>query len=247
MPVISGLEIDLLPSGLSYVTKYVGEGSIPGDIKRLRRQVYDMLRRFGQPVVVKHMYNPDDEVAGRAEKSLNFHSVYGQTRNEDPLSYGIGYVSVVKSTDEWIGPDGLIVTAPVQPSPAHVAAPRYRGFGPGFLTYIVEPDASEDIFKLDPTGALVRVQDATAQAAWYPEITDNDLLTNVELDGYGRIVGESARFQAKQSNPISMRGKDRRGRNEYSGDDGNRFIINQQFSMSRVPENSILKQVSLDR
>lgn len=247
MPVIDGLEIKRLESGLSYISRYVGEPNVPSDIKRLRRSVWEMTRRFGQPVVVKHMYNPDDEEAGNAEKSANFHSVYGQTRHKDPLSHGIGYVSTVESKDEWIAPDGTIVSALVRPSSAHVAAPRYRGFGPGFLTYAVEPDVAEDVFKLDPTGVLIKVQNATAQSAWYPEINDNDLVVNVVLNKRGEIVDEVARFVAKMTNPITMRGQDRRARPEYSGDEGNRHVINQQFEMTRLPENNALQRVELDR
>jgi hypothetical protein len=86
---------------IARVSQYVGEASVPQDVKRRRRQVYDAMRRFGTPVLVKHMLNPDDVAASIATPSPTFDSVYGQTRNHDPLSHGIGYVSNELSTDEW--------------------------------------------------------------------------------------------------------------------------------------------------
>jgi hypothetical protein len=84
-------------------------------------------------------------------------------------------------------------------------------------------------------------------APWYPEIEDNDLLVNVVLDGQGNVVQALERYQAKQTNPISMRGLDRRGRREASEDGGNRFVVNQTFEMTIVPTTSILRSVPLDR
>src|SRR5207237_738792 len=109
-----------------------------------------------------------------------------------------------------------------KPAPTYVQAPFYRGFGPGYLTCLIEPDVALDFFKLTSTGALIKVQSQTVVAPWFPDINDNDLLVNVELDQQGNIVESSDRFQAKMTNPVSIRGLDRRGRQEYSGDPGNR-------------------------
>lgn len=247
MALISGLEIDRLANGIGYITKYVGEPNVPGDIRRLRGQVHDMMRGYGQPVLIKHMYNDQDVQNGLAEPSANFDDVYGQARNHDPLSYGIGLVSTVKSDDEWVDPAGSIVRTFAYPGTGYTKAPRYRGFGPGFLTYIVEPDAAEDLFRLDPTGALIKVQNAQAFTAWYPDINDNDLIINVVLDNNGAIKSTGDRFQAKMTNPITARGNDRRGRKEFSGDKGNTLVVNQKFEMTLVPSNSILMSVDTDR
>lgn len=248
MPIISGLEIDRLASGIGYITRYVGEANVPGDIRRLRGQVHDMMRGFGQPVLIKHMYNDLDVINGVAETSPNFDDVYGQTRNWDNLSWGIGLVSVVKADDEWLNPDtGEIVVTEISPGAGYVQAPRYRGFGPGFLTYIVEPDAAEDLFKLDPVGALIKVQQSQSFTSWYPDINDNDLIINVTLDGNWQIESTQERYQAKAVNPVTARGDDRRGRREFGGDRGNTHVVNQQFEMSLIPPNSVLMQVETDR
>lgn len=228
--------------------RYPGERGIPQDIRRRRKQSQETMRRMGSPVLVKHMYNHQDVLDGIAEPSKNYDDVYGQTRNEDPLSHGVGFVSVEKSPNEWITPDGsAIVTASTRPSVRHQPAPKYRGFGPGYLIYMILPDVAEDVFKLTESGVLIKTQDATAQAPWYPEINDNDLIIAVTLSRGEVIQSTQERYQAKMSNPITMRGYDRRGRREGTEDGGNRFMINQQFEMTLVPQNNVLYNVEVDR
>jgi hypothetical protein len=94
----------------------------------------------------------------------------------------------------------------------------------------------------------MKVQTATAQAPWWPDIDDNDLLIHVELDRAGYIVGTGERYQAKMTNPVSIRGsKERRGRSEYSGDFGSRYVVNQTFEMVLLPKFHELYQVETDR
>lgn len=233
---------------LQRVARYVGAQNVPQDVKRRRRQVYDAMRRFGTPVIVKHMYTDEDAELGIAERSPNWQDPYGQVRNEDPLSFGIGYVSVEKSSDEWLHPTtGETTVSVVSPGVNYVQAPRHRGFAEGYLTYVTQPDAAEDVFKLTPGGALIKVQTATVQAPWYPEINDNDLIINVVLDRQGNVVQTLERYQAKMTNPVSMRGLDRRGRRETTEDGGNRFVINQNFEMTLIPTTNILQKVPTDR
>lgn len=227
--------------------EFYGDRDVPNDVRKRRRQVMNALRRVGTPVIVKHMYNIDDIEAGIAQESPNFSSVYKQTRHNDPISHGIGFCSIETSDDEWVSPTGQLVTSPTKPGEGYIQAPKYRGFGPGYLTYAILPDASQDIFKLSESGVLIRVQEATAQMAWYPEINDNDLIIVAQIDRTGNIIQTRERFQAKQTNPISMRGHDRRGRLEATEDFGNRHVINQQFQMTRVPSNDALMSVEVDR
>ncbi len=228
-------------------SRYVGEANVPAEVKRRRRFVYDAMRRLGTPVVLKHMWNDDDAERGIAQKSPNFEDPYGQTRNEDPLSYGIGYESVERSDNEWLSPKGAIVKSVTSPGAGYTRAAKWRGFGQGYLTYLIEPDVSEDLFKLSSGGALIQIQTATVQAPWWPEINDNDLLIHVVIDGHGRVVEAQERFQAKQVNVVSIRGRDRMGRREYTEAGGNRFVVNQTFEMTLVPSTSILQKVEFDR
>lgn len=246
--VVSGLLVEPLHrSAALHVAKYVGEANVPADIKRLRRSVHEVMRRMGSPVLVKHMFLPTDVDTGIARESPTFDDAYGQVRNRDPFSHGIGYVSAEKSTDEWISPNGAIVDSLTSPGADYIPAPKYRGYGPGYLTYIIEPDAATDFFKRSTTGALIQVQTATAQTGWFPNINDNDLIVNVTLNDVGEIADVHERYQTKTVNPVSIRGLDRKGRREYSGDNGNRHIVNQQFEMTLVPGNSTLQQVEVDR
>jgi hypothetical protein len=228
--------------------RYAGEQHVPQDLRRRRKQVQETMRRMGTPVLVKHMYNDRDVQNGIAKASPNFDDIYKQTRHDDPISHGIGFVSVEDSEDEWVSPDGkTIVVSDTTPGAGYTKAPRYRGFGPGYLIYMIQPDVAEDVFKLTETGVLIKVQEATAQAPWWPEINDNDLIINVTIGRGEKIEDTHERYQAKMSNPITMRGYDRRGRREYSEDGGNRYVVNQQFQMTLIPKHDVLYNVETDR
>ncbi len=229
-------------------TTYKGKGWVPQDVRRRRGLVLDAVRRVGTPVVVKHMYNDQDVTEGRAIESTTFASAYGQARHDDPMSYGVGFVSAELSTNEWFNADtGELRTQTLTPGTGWVLAPKYRGFGPGYLTWIIEPDVAEDMFKITDQGVLIKTQTATAQAPWYPEINDNDLLTNVIIDRQHNIISTHERFQCKMSSPVSIRGHQRHGRREYTEDGGNRFVVGQQFEMALVPRTDVLYLVPMDR
>jgi hypothetical protein len=242
-----GIEVKTY-NDLLYAIKYVGEENAPQDIKRLRRQVHDLMRRMGQPVIIKKMLTIKDVESGFAERSANYDSIYGQTRNNDNLSWGVGFVSREKSDNEWINPDtGEIVENDFNPDPSWPKAPKYRGYGPSVVTYLIEPDAPQDYFTLTPTGAMIQVQTADVTMSWFPKVNDNDLIINVELDEYGHVVDSSRRYQAKMTNPVTIRGLDRRGRKEYVGDIGNRHMVNQLYQIALLPENHMLTNVEIDR
>jgi len=232
---------------LLYATKYVGDEKAPQDIKRLRRQVHDMMRRMGQPVIIKKMLTVKDVEENYAERSANYDSVYGQTRNNDNLSWGTGFVSKEKSIDEYIDPSSGNIIKSDFPDPSWEAAPKYRGFGPGILTYVIQPDAAEDFFKLTPEGAMFQTQIAELTMGWFPKVDDNDLIINVELGNNGRVVAAGRRYQAKIVNPVTMRGLDNNGRIENKGYLNNRHTVNQKYQITLVPANNILMNVEVDR
>jgi len=224
-------------------------GDVPKSIRQLRANVANTMLRFGSPVIIKHMYNSTDVDAGIAKKSPNFEDAYGQTRHNDPLSHGIGFVSVEESEDEWVTPDGKLhpVQTTISPGSGFTPAPKYRGYGQGYLTYVIMPDVSEDVFKLNEVGALIRVQSAQVQMGWFPEVNDNDLIITCTIDEQFKVVATHERYLAKMTNPVSVRGLDRRGRRERSSDFGNRFVINQQFEMTLIPAKDELYNVETDR
>lgn len=234
--------------GIIDVRNYLGEDWVPKDVRRRRMYNLQTMRRMGNPVLVKHMWNDQDRKEGLAERSPSMMRAYNQPRHDDPLSHGVGFVSVEKSLNEWYDKTtGAIIVSDVPPGDNYVQAPKYRGFGPGYLTYIIEPDAAEDMFRLNEAGALIEVQTATAQASWYPDINDNDLIINVILDRQGNIVEATERYQAKMTNPVTMRGLQRRGLREGSEFGGNRFKVGTQFEMTLVPTTDSLYLVETDR
>lgn len=232
------------------IIHYTGEAHVPQAVRRRRIQVMQNMIRMGTPVIVKNMYNAGDVDAGIAERSPTWDDIYGQERRQDPFSHGVGYVSVEKSDNEWIDPNtGQIVVSLTSPGTGYVQAPKYRGFGPGYLTFAIIPDAAEDMFKLDESGAFIRVQNAQAKMAWYPEVNDNDLMILCELDNQEKVIATHERYRLKDTTPISLRGLNRRGRrypNEPM-DFGNQFAVNQTFEMSLAPENDVVYHVETDR
>lgn len=238
----------MIISGPANVMHYLGEDWVPRDVVRRRKYALETLRRMGTPVIIKHMFNDQDRKAGIAEKSPGMARAYGQTRHDDPLSYGTGFVSVERADNEWYNTTtGVIQIADESPGTGWAQAPLYRGFGQGHLTYIIEPDVAEDLFKLNEAGVMIEVQNATAQAPWYPEINDNDLIINVVVDNQFNILETQERYQAKMTNPITMRGLQRRGRREKTELGGNRFMINQAFEMTLIPKTDALYEVETDR
>ena len=229
------------------VILYTGEPNVPRDIRRQRKSNLDAMRRFGTPVILKHMYNDRDVQEGRAMISPNLDEVYGQTRHDDPISHGVGFVSIETSNNEWVSPTGGLVISTTSPGTGYTPAPKYRGYGPGYLTYAILPDVSEDVFKLSETGALIRIQQAQAQIGWFPEVNDNDLMVVVEVDNAENVIATYERYLLKMTSPASMRGLDRKGRRERSEDFGNRHVTDQNFEMTLIPKHDVLQSVEMDR
>jgi hypothetical protein len=213
-------------------------------------QVSQAMLRMGTPVILKHMYNVRDVDKGVAKKSPTWDDIYGQERHKDPFSHGVGFVSIEDSDDEWIHPvTGALVVSASSPGAGYVKAPKYRGYGPGYLTFAILPDVAEDMFKLDESGALIRIQNARAKMGWYPEVNDNDLLVLAELDGQENVIATHERYKLKQATQISHRGLNRRGR-RYPGepmDFGNQLAINQVFELALIPPGDSVYDVEVDR
>lgn len=232
------------------IIRFLGEAHVPQDVRRRRMQVMQNMLRMGTPVIIKHMYNIDDVEKGIAKKSPTWDDIYAQERHSDPFSHGVGFVSVEDSEDEWIHPQtGELVVSPTSPGAGYIKAPKYRGYGPGYLTFAIMPDVSEDLFKVDESGAFIRIQNARAKMGWFPEVNDNDVLILAELDNKEQIIDTHERYKLKQATQISHRGLNRRGR-RYPGepmDFGNQLAINQVFELALVPPNDTVYNIEVDR
>lgn len=235
------------PNGLTNIIRYTGPKDTPRNIRRQRGNNLDAMRRYGTPVILKHMYNDQDVEDGIAEASPNRDNIYGQSRRDDPLSFGIGYVSIEKSDNEWLSPEGIIIVSDISPGSGYQKAPKYLGYGPGYLTYAILPDVSQDLFKITEQGVFIRIQEATVQMGWFPEVNDNDLLVIAQIDRSENVISTRERFVLKQTSPASIRGLDRLGRQEYTEDFGNRNVTDQSFQMTLVPDSDVKMNVPIDR
>lgn len=229
--------VQALPEGLTHIVdmKNVGPPSTPQEIKRQRRQVGDMLRRYGQPVIHRRMYTLDDVDKGLAKKCpACFDDAYSQVRNDCPVCHSVGFVSVENSEERYIDDNGDYTYTKTS-----IIAPRYGGFDSPTLTLIMQPDVPIDLFKIDERGVLTRIEDAKAFTYFNPIFADNDLLITVEIaqDGYS-IKNVMDWYQAKKANQHTIRGWGKRVRNQ------NQYIVAQEFEMALVPSNNILRNVS---
>lgn len=55
------------------------DGSTPADVKNLRQSVFDYVWRYGNPVVIKRIYNTDDVSKGTTAWDATFDDVYEQS------------------------------------------------------------------------------------------------------------------------------------------------------------------------
>lgn len=226
------------------VRYYYGDPQVPRGIKNVRVSTMEAMRRVGTPVLLKRRYTTGDIDKGLAQASPARDTGFGQSRQNDPVSNGVGFVSLDTQPGEWWDPATqlLLITGQFDNPPTETAvpAPRYRGYGPGFLTYVILPDRPEDVFKIDPRGVMTQIQQAKVQLPWWPIVGDSDVMIVVDLDDAGRIANTYERYVLHQVQPITMRGLDRSGRRETPIADagGNRFWVGQECEASMVPENA---------
>lgn len=231
------------------VRNFVGDAA-PQSIKRFRLSSLQTFQRMGTPVLVKRMYTAEDVASGVAVETQNWDPVYGSSNwSQDNISYGVGLASAQTQDGEWVdAADGTVIASATNPGEGYVAAPRYRGYGPGFLTYAILPDRPEDVWKLTEQGALQHIQQAMVQLPWWPQVGDNDLLITCSLNANGTIAATYERYELHMVSPITMRGQDRYGGREFPGNaGGDRFWVGQQSEMVEIPKNDIRYQVETDR
>jgi hypothetical protein len=209
----------------------------PQEIKRARRQVMDMLRKSGQPVILKHRFSTKDVENGVAKTCpACWDEDLQQTRGDCPVCFRVGYVSVEDDPTNYIDNRGRLTTDPS----TGVAAPLFGGFGQGYLTWMIEPDASVDVFKPDEAGVMVQTQQAQGYAPWYPTLFDNDLCINVSLARDGQtVLSTNERWELKLVNPNTIRGWG-------SLPSGVVHNVWQTFEMARAPDNTIFYQVPVE-
>ncbi len=211
----------------------VGSPNTPQEIKSLRRSVGDLLRAYGQPVVHMHIYNARDVENGVAKACPKcFDNDLKSARGNCTVCYGVGFVSKDDHLDKWIEEDLSIVDYNTG-----IPAPLFGGFAEPVLTWVVEPDVSLDVFKVNEQGVLVRTQQAASVAYFEPYMGDNDLMINVDLaqNGYTiNNVGDRYELKAVQQNTI--RGQGARTGNPI-------FNVNQTFEMDLLPIHDIRMKV----
>lgn len=215
--------------------KNVGPPSVPQEIKRLRREAGDALRRYGQPAVHRHLYSLDDLHSGVAKKCpACYDEVYNQTRNNCPVCFSVGFVSIEDHPTLYISSDGYLTTDETDKK-----APLFGGFAEPVLTRVMQPDVAVDVFRVNQQGVLTRVEQSKSYAYWDPNVGDNDLLILVTVanDGY-TINGIVDHYQTKQVNNNTIRGWGARAKNQ------NQFTVSQEFEMALVPPNNVLRQVT---
>lgn len=232
------------------VRTYIGDPQTPWEVKHQRQSSADTFRFLGTPILLKRMYTVEDKEDGVAVEAPTMDDIYKQaTYYTDALSHGVGYVSPETQPGEWYDPaTNDLYISDSQPDPSYLPAPRYRGYGPGFITYAIFEDRPEDQWKLTEQGALVRQQTAMIRLPWWPQVGDNDLIIMVDLNPNGQIAQTYERYQLKSVAPVTFHGLDRRGNREFNVNAGdNRYWVGQSAELTKVPSNDPLYSVEVDR
>lgn len=221
---------------------HYGLPNVPREIKRLRVASLEHCLTHGQPAIWRHRFHADDLVNGYRMETHSgtetigvrkcpacFDSIYGQPRNDCPVCFGSAFASTETQAGLFIIDDGQALSATDDGS--NVLAPRWRGFGPPVLTFVVEADAPVDEVRPDAKGALTGLEDVRMFAPWYPTMRDGDILMDVTLtdDGY-TIESIDQRYQLKMTQPQTMRGSNPRKHSRG-------FMVGQTFNAARIPAN----------
>jgi hypothetical protein len=68
------------------------DDSTPAEVKNVRQSVFDYMYRYGNPVVIKRIYNTDDVARGITEWDSTFDDVYEQSSTVGPnLGFSAGW------------------------------------------------------------------------------------------------------------------------------------------------------------
>ena len=220
-------------------------GKASQDIRRLRLANGDMNRTMGQPVVWRHRFtivdldkpytlalpNRKEMVIATKRCPACYDDVYAQPRSDCRVCYGSTIVSTETDPTRWISTNGRLVE-----SETEVPAPLWRGFGPPVLTWIMEPNAPEDVFKISEHGVLTRSEQNRGFAPWYPRMGDGDIVINVDVNkstGYS-VVETRERFLLATVTQETVRGFGKMTTDRS-------YVVSQSFEMTRLPPNHILQ------
>jgi hypothetical protein len=215
--------------------KDVGTPTTPQDMRRLRREAGDFLRRYGEPVVHLHAFTLDDLRNGKARRCPVCIMEYNEEpRSDCQVCFGSGLVSIEDDPTQWIDSAGFPTNTPTDKP-----KPLYGGWGYPILTRVVQPDVSTDEFRLTPEGVLTQVQQAQGFAFWQPQMYDQDLLVNVSVAKDNTTINNVFdRFLLRSVMPMTMRGWGIREQNR-------RYITGQRFEMDKAPSNHPVQNVSV--
>lgn len=208
--------------------KDLGPPSTPHEVRIQRHNGGDMLKKIGQPVVHLHKLNFDDLRSGKAERCpCTVGSSNQQARANCEICHGTGLITTAKSSTHWIGNDATVTT-----TPSDTPAPLFGGFSDPVITWIMEPDAPVDEFRLSESGILTKVSDAKGYAFWTPRMFDGDIIVDVILTTSGTSINEEHdRYEIKTVTPHTFRGWGQHTRNRN-------HIVGQQFEMAQLSPES---------
>lgn len=200
------------------------------EIKRLRRQVGDQLRRYGEPVIYFRAINLQDLKEGNARRCpACYDEAYAQSRADCEVCFNTTLVSLEDSDDTFIDLNGY---------PTHVAtdipAPAFGGYREPVITRITQPDVGTDVMRWNEMGVLIRTQNATAVAYWTPTMGDNDMIVDCALGiDQSKVTAIGTRYLLKMVSPITLRGWGKRKSDQS-------YAVGQSFEMNSLPLENIL-------
>jgi hypothetical protein len=199
------------------------DGSTPGDVRNVRQSVFDYVYRFGQPVVIKRIYNTDEDARSR--------------QKTPPISLTDNTYDDVYEQSSTVG--------------SNLGFPY--GWDDGFFTYITLGDGSSMVDDDTPnrTGTY-KVFVTPGVAPWNPFIQDGDMIisTRIEYNSDNNsvtITGTGDRYRVQKVFPIPLRAETNRGymNSETNYVENSDIVVCQNFEAVRIPRSDPLYKIEI--
>lgn len=194
------------------------DGSTPAEVKNVRQSVFDYMFRYGNPVVIKRIYNTDDVAVGRTEWDSTFDDVYEQSSTVGPnLGFSAGWS------------DGYFT---------------YITLGDGNMMIDDDSPNRTGSFKLFVTSGVAPwmpfIQDGDLI------ITTRISLPNPT--GPITITGTGDRFRVQKVFPVPLRAELNRGymNSETNYVENSDIIVSQNFEAVRIPRSDPLYEIEIN-
>lgn len=197
--------------------------STPADVRNIRQSVFDYVFRYGQPVVIKRIYNTDDDALSQQKtppvllSDSTYDDIYAQSST---VGANLGFTF---------------------------------GWNEGVFTYLTLGDGSSMVDDDTPNRpGSYKVFVTPGVAPWEPFIQDGDMIITVRIEmpsptGPITITGTGDRYRVQKVFPVPLRAETNRGymNSETNYVENSDIIVSQNFEAVRIPKADPLYKIEI--